>query len=97
VFQRVRVFRFGSLSTSFAGGQGAAGLLVEACACSRMTRWAVEALGEAAVGFANMRLAWRGRGFYASGTPEVQLAASADLSALQSLVGDAEFPSRLAE
>jgi CRISPR-associated protein Csm3 len=53
--------------------------------------------GSGRVGFANMRLAWRGRGFYASGTPEVQLAASADLSALQSLVGDAEFPSRLAE
>ena len=53
--------------------------------------------GSGRVGFANMRLAWRGRGFYASGSPEVELTTSADLSALQSLVGDAEFSSRLVE
>jgi CRISPR-associated protein Csm3 len=53
--------------------------------------------GSGRVGFAKMRLAWRGRGFYASGSQEVELTENADLSALQSLVADPEFPSRLAE
>ncbi|MFB3779176.1 MAG: type III-A CRISPR-associated RAMP protein Csm3 [Bryobacteraceae bacterium] len=53
--------------------------------------------GSGRVGFSKMRLAWRSRGFYASGAPEVELIAGADLSALQSLVGDPEFPSKLAE
>ena len=53
--------------------------------------------GSGRVGFSKMRLAWRSRGFYASGEAEVELVADADLSALHSLVGGAEFSSKLAE
>ncbi len=53
--------------------------------------------GSGRVGFAKMRLVWRGRRFYASGAPESELLAGADLAALQSLVSDSEFPSKLAE
>jgi len=53
--------------------------------------------GSGRVGFAKMRLVWRGRGFYASGAPESELLAGADLAALQSLASDPEFASKLAE
>ena len=53
--------------------------------------------GSGSVALAKLRLAWRGRGFYASGAPETELIAGADLAALQSLISDPEFPSRLVE
>jgi CRISPR-associated protein Csm3 len=53
--------------------------------------------GSGRVGFAKMRLVWRGNGFYASGAPESQLLEGADLAALQTLVGGSEFASKLAE
>src|SRR5512140_122486 len=53
--------------------------------------------GNGRVRFAKMRLVWRGRGFYVSGTPETELLAGADLAALQSLTSDPEFSAKLAE
>jgi CRISPR-associated protein Csm3 len=53
--------------------------------------------GSGRVSFGNLKLAWRGRSFYASGAPEVELLAGADLAALQSAVNDGEFPAKLAE
>ena len=53
--------------------------------------------GSGRVGFAKMRLIWRGNSFYASGSPESELLEGADLAALQSLVSGPEFPSKLAE
>ncbi len=53
--------------------------------------------GSGQVGLARLRLAWRGRSFYASGSKETELIADADLSSLQALVNDAGFPSRLTE
>ncbi len=41
--------------------------------------------GSGRVRFANLSLKWRGRSFYASGAPEQELLAGADLAALQSL------------
>jgi len=53
--------------------------------------------GSGRVRFDNLRLAWRGRGFYASGAAETELLAGADLSAAQSLVSSDDFPAKLAE
>jgi CRISPR-associated protein Csm3 len=53
--------------------------------------------GNGRVRFAKMRLVWRGRSFYVSGTPETELLAGADLAALQSLTSDPEFSAKLAE
>src|SRR6202049_3264989 len=53
--------------------------------------------GNGRVGISNLKLNWRGRGFYASGAPEQELLAGADLAGLQSLVGGPEFPEKLAE
>jgi CRISPR-associated protein Csm3 len=53
--------------------------------------------GSGRVGFAKLRLVWRGKSFYASGAPEKELLEGADLTALQSLVGSPEFASALAE
>lgn len=50
--------------------------------------------GSGRVRFSNLRLAWRGRDFYASGGAESELMASGDLAGLQSLAGD--LASRLA-
>ena len=47
--------------------------------------------------FAGLSLVWRGRGYYASGAPESELAAGSDLGALQSLVAGDSFASSLAE
>ena len=53
--------------------------------------------GSGRVNLAKLRLVWRGRGFYASGAPETELLAGADLAALQALVSDPEFAAKLAE
>ena len=53
--------------------------------------------GSGRVRFANLGLRWRGRSFYASGAPELELLAGADLAALQSLANAAEFQEKLVE
>jgi CRISPR-associated protein Csm3 len=53
--------------------------------------------GSGQVGFARLRLTWRGRKFYSAGAKEAELITDSDLSALQALVNDAEFSSRLAD
>ncbi len=52
--------------------------------------------GSGRVRFANLKLTWRGRGFYSSGAEEVELA-SGDLGQLQSAVNDSSFSDKLAE
>ena len=49
------------------------------------------------MGLSNLKLAWRGRSFYASGAAEHELLAGADLAGLQSLVTGAEFVDKLVE
>jgi len=51
--------------------------------------------GSGRVRFANLTLGWRGASFYSSGAAEQELAASADLSAVQALVTDAAFAEKL--
>ena len=53
--------------------------------------------GSGRVRFAKLKLVWRGRSFYASGAPEAELVAGADLAALQSLMGASGFSEKLAE
>jgi CRISPR-associated protein Csm3 len=53
--------------------------------------------GSGRVRFAGMRLAWRGRGFYAAGAEEQELVAGADLAGLQGAVSDGEFTGKLTE
>ncbi len=53
--------------------------------------------GSGRVSFANFRLRWRSRGFYASGAAETQLADGVDLAGLQSLVAEAGFEDKLTE
>jgi len=53
--------------------------------------------GSGRVGLSNLKLAWRGRSFYASGAAEQELAAGADLAGLQALVTGAEFAGKLVE
>ncbi|MFH0946311.1 MAG: type III-A CRISPR-associated RAMP protein Csm3, partial [Planctomycetota bacterium] len=53
--------------------------------------------GSGRVALAKLRLVWRGRGFYASGAAETELTADADLAALQALICDAGFSSKLVE
>jgi CRISPR-associated protein Csm3 len=45
--------------------------------------------GSGRVRFANMKLTWRGKGYYSSGAPEKELIAGADLAALQAKVVEA--------
>lgn len=52
--------------------------------------------GSGRVRLANLTLSWRGASFYSSGAAEAQLATSADLAAIQSLVNDASFAEKLA-
>jgi len=52
--------------------------------------------GSGRVRFANLKLSWRNRNFYASGDAEKELAASADLAAVQSLVAGGSFAGQLA-
>ncbi|MEO7648867.1 MAG: type III-A CRISPR-associated RAMP protein Csm3, partial [Bryobacteraceae bacterium] len=44
--------------------------------------------GSGRVRLSNLKLTWRGRGYYASGAPEKELTSGADLAALQALVGE---------
>jgi CRISPR-associated protein Csm3 len=53
--------------------------------------------GSGSVDLGALRLAWRGRGYYAAGAPEVEIASGADLAALQALIAGPEFAARLAE
>ncbi len=53
--------------------------------------------GSGRVRFANLRLAWRKRGYYASGAPEEELLAGADLVALQALALGPSFPAKLSD
>ena len=53
--------------------------------------------GSGRIQFSSARLAWRGRGYYASGAAEVELAANATLAAAQSLVISEDFASKLSE
>src|SRR5258708_5263318 len=53
--------------------------------------------GSGRVRFSGLKMVWRGRGFYANGTPEQQLASGADLGALQSQVSAEEFAEKLTE
>jgi len=52
--------------------------------------------GSGRVRFANMKLTWRNRGFYASGVAEQELAAAADLAAVQTRVAGNGFAEQLA-
>lgn len=53
--------------------------------------------GSGRVSFANLRLIWRGRRFYAAGEPERELLSGADLAAFQALVNDPALAGRLTE
>jgi CRISPR-associated protein Csm3 len=53
--------------------------------------------GSGRVRFANLRLVWRSRGFYAAGAPEAELIAGADLAALQQLAGGEGLAGKLSE
>ena len=53
--------------------------------------------GSGRVRFSGLKMVWRGRGFYASGAAEQQLASGADLGALQSEVSAGEFAQKLTE
>ena len=55
------------------------------------------ARGSGRVRFANLKLTWRNRGFYSSGSGEQELIAGADLAALQSLAAQPDFAQKLAE
>lgn len=52
--------------------------------------------GSGRVRLGNLKLVWRKRAFYASGAPEEQLLAGADLAALQALATQEGFKDRLA-
>lgn len=51
--------------------------------------------GSGRVRFANLRLVWRSRDFYASGEPEQELVAETDLAGLQALAGEDDFARKL--
>jgi CRISPR-associated protein Csm3 len=53
--------------------------------------------GSGRVRFSNVKLAWRNRAFYSTGAPEAELAAGADLGAVQGVVNDASFSEKLSE
>jgi CRISPR-associated protein Csm3 len=53
--------------------------------------------GSGRVSFANLRLVWRGRRFYAAGEPERELLSGGDLAAFQALVNDPALAGRLTE
>jgi len=53
--------------------------------------------GSGRVRLANLKLTWRGKGFYASGAPEAELVSGADLAGLQRLVVSADFQDKLVE
>jgi CRISPR-associated protein Csm3 len=47
--------------------------------------------GSGRVSFANLRLVWRGRSYYATGAAEKEIAAGATLGAIQSAVTESGF------
>src|SRR5207248_11787327 len=47
--------------------------------------------GSGRVSFANLRLVWRGRNYYATGAPEKEIGAGATLAAIQKAASDAAF------
>jgi CRISPR-associated protein Csm3 len=51
--------------------------------------------GSGRVRFSNLKLTWRGRGFYSSGEPEQELVSGADLAGLQSLANESGFAEKL--
>ena len=53
--------------------------------------------GSGRVALSNLKVVWRGRGFYASGAAEQELLSGAGLAGLQSLVGGADFAEKLVE
>jgi len=52
--------------------------------------------GSGRVRFANLKLVWRNRAFYSSGSSEAELASAADLTAVQALANDGSFGEKLA-
>jgi CRISPR-associated protein Csm3 len=52
--------------------------------------------GSGRVRFGNLKLTWRSRAFYAAGAAESELAAGADLGAVQAAVNDGAFAEKLA-
>jgi CRISPR-associated protein Csm3 len=52
--------------------------------------------GSGRVKFASLKVAWRGKDYYAKGTPETNLLDGADLGALQQLVTGDDFAGKLA-
>jgi CRISPR-associated protein Csm3 len=53
--------------------------------------------GSGRVRFANLKLTWRGRGFYSGGAAEAELIAGADLAALQRLIAEDGLSGKLSE
>jgi CRISPR-associated protein Csm3 len=53
--------------------------------------------GSGRVSLGNVRMSWRGRGFYSSGASEDELLAGADLAGLQALLNEPDFAGKLAE
>jgi len=53
--------------------------------------------GSGRVRFSSLKMVWRGRGFYANGASEQQLASVADLGSLQSQVSSDDFAQKLTE
>ncbi len=53
--------------------------------------------GSGRVRFGGLRLIWRGKSFYASGAPEIELLTGADVAALQTAVAAPDFASKLTE
>lgn len=53
--------------------------------------------GSGRVRLSGLKMVWRGRGFYASGAAEQELASGVDLAALQTQVAAADFADKLAE
>ncbi|MEO8051280.1 MAG: type III-A CRISPR-associated RAMP protein Csm3 [Acidobacteriota bacterium] len=51
--------------------------------------------GSGRVRFANLKLTWRNRAFYSTGSAETELASAADLTAVQALANDASFGEKL--
>ncbi len=51
--------------------------------------------GSGRVRFANLKLTWRNRAFYSTGSAETELASAADLTAVQALANDVSFGEKL--
>jgi CRISPR-associated protein Csm3 len=53
--------------------------------------------GNGRVALSSLKLTWRGRSFYAAGSPEQELLTGSDLAGVQSLVSASDFAEKLAE